>query len=144
MACHPWSPPAGPPLARRWKFLPEIFQAVQAIIGMVPQHIIIGMPQFIMFCIMVQNMASISMLMPLVGIIMQVMPFLPISQLIVGIIGMPQHIIMGMPPQVIIIGMPRAIMSLIIVHMSLSISMVQPSPGVIMHFIPLSIISQVI
>lgn len=116
---------------------------MQVIIGTLPQHIIIGMPQFIMSVIMPQHMVSISMLMPAAGIIMQIKPFLVISHCMVGSIGMPQHIIIGMPLQVIIIGMPFCSIVFIIVHMSFSISMVQPSPGTIMHFIPVAVISQV-
>lgn len=61
----------------------------------------------------------------------------------VGIIGMPQQLIMGMPAQVIMQGMPVLIMLVSMVHMSFSMSFVVPSPGIIMHIMPLSVMEQV-
>ena len=60
----------------------------------------------------------------------------------VGIIGMPQQLIIGIALQVIITGMPLLVMVMSMVHISLIMSIVVPSPGVIVHFIPLGVISQ--
>ena len=54
----------------------------------------------------------------------------------VGIMAMPQQLIIGMPAQVIMHDMPFAIMDVSIVHMSFIMSMVVPSPGIIMHIMP--------
>ena len=40
-------------------------------------------------------------------------------------------------------GVPHAIMSVSIVHMLFIISMLVPSAGIIVHFMPLSVIAQV-
>ena len=104
---------------------------------------VIGMPQFII-CVMVsQHIFSISMLIAPFGIIMQVMPLALISQLISGIMAMPQQLIIGMPAQVIEHIMPFFIIEPSMVHMSFIMSMVVPSPGIIMHIMPLSVIEQV-
>ena len=50
--------------------------------------------------------------------------------------AMPQQLIMGMPAQVIMQDMPFAIMDVSMVHMSFIMSMVVPSPGIIMHIMP--------
>ena len=82
---------------------------MQFISIMLPQLICIDMPQSIMRFIMSQHIFSMSMLMPALGIIMQLMPLADISHFIIGIIGMPQHIIIGMPLQVMVQGMPQLI-----------------------------------
>jgi len=90
---------------------------VQHIIGM-PLHIIMtGMPMAIMFIIISQQLFIISICEGSMGIILQTMPSLLISQvmrhIIMGIIGMPFIIgipfIMGMPP---IIGIMPFIMGI--------------------------------
>jgi hypothetical protein len=53
---------------------------------MPPQLITMGMPEFIIFIIVSQQVLNISMLMPEAGIILQVMPSPVISQLILAII----------------------------------------------------------
>ena len=116
---------------------------MQTIIGIEPHIMVIGMPQFIIFVIMSQHILSISMLIMPVGIIVQVMPCFVISQDIVGIIAMPQQLIIGIPAQVIMQDMPLDIIDVIIVDMSFIMSIVVPSPGIIMHIIPLSVIEQV-
>ncbi len=63
--------------------------------GMPPHVIVIGMPHAIMRFIVEQHILSISMLIMPVGIIMQVIPVADISQVISGIIGMPQQLIIG-------------------------------------------------
>jgi len=60
-----------------------------------------------------------------------------------GIIAMPQQLIIGMPAQVIMQDMPLDIMDVSMVLMSFIMSMVVPSPGIIMHIIPSADISQV-
>jgi hypothetical protein len=52
---------------------------------MPPQLITMGMPEFIIFIIVSQQVLNISMLMPEAGIILQVMPSPVISQLILAI-----------------------------------------------------------
>jgi hypothetical protein len=61
----------------------------------------------------------------------------------VGIIAMPQQLIIGMPAQVIMQDMPLPIMEVSIVHMSFIMSIVMPSPGSIVHSMPLSVMAQV-
>jgi hypothetical protein len=56
---------------------------------------VIGMPQAIMRFIISQHIFSISMLIMPPGIIMQVMPAAVISQVIFGIMAMPQQLIIG-------------------------------------------------
>lgn len=60
-----------------------------------------------------------------------------------GIIAMPQQLIIGMPAHVIMQDMPLDIIDVSMVHMSFIMSMVVPSPAIIMHIIPCSVISQV-
>ena len=116
---------------------------MQTIIGMEPHIMVIGMPQFIILVIMSQHILSMSMLIMPVGIMVQLMPLAVISHFMVGIMAMPQQLIIGMPAQVIMQDMPLAIMDVIIVHMSFIMSIVVPSPGIIVHIMPLSVISQV-
>jgi hypothetical protein len=116
---------------------------VQTIIGIEPHIIDIGMPQLIMRIIMSQHILSMSMLIMPVGIIMHVMPWPLISKLMAGIMGMPQQLIIGWPAHIIMQGVPFFIMVVNMLHMSFIISMVAPSPGVIMHFMPLSVMVQV-
>jgi len=59
-----------------------------------------------------------------------------------GIMGIPQQLIIGIPPHIIMQGVPFFISVIIIPHMSFIMSMVTPSPGIIMHFMPLSVMVQ--
>jgi hypothetical protein len=141
-------------------------QQVQHIIGMPLQLIIIGMAQsFIIFIINAQQLFIISMLMPGIGIILQVMLSAPtvhsIMHFIIGI-GMPMGIIIdmfmvdimfiiAMPSsdmhiidmlaQCIIIGMPQfiiiAIMSALFLNMAMSI----PAAGFIVNIMASAIMS---
>jgi len=64
---------------------------------MLPQCIIIGMPQFIIICIMSALFLNMAMSMPAAGIILHIMPSSIISQVMVAIIiGMPIIGIIGM------------------------------------------------
>ena len=138
-------------------------QQVQHIIGMPLQLIIIGMLQsFIIFIISAQQFFIMSMVMPGIGIILQVMVS-PITShsmthFIIGI-GMPiigigiimpmgmamaawdMHII-DMLPQCIIIGMPQSIIICIISALFLNMAMSMPAAGIILHIMPSSIMSQ--
>ena len=115
---------------------------MQTIIGMEPHIMVIGMPQFIIWVIMSQHILSMSMLIMPVGIMVQLMPLAVISNFIDGVIAMPQQLIIGIPAQVIMQDMPLDIIDVIIVHMSFIMSMVVPSPGIIMHIMPCAVISQ--
>ncbi len=57
---------------------------------------------------------------------------------------MPQQLIIGIPEHIREHGVPLFIMLVSIEHMSFIISMVPPSPGIITHFIPLSVMEQAI
>ena len=116
---------------------------MQTIIGTEPHIMVIGMPQLIMRVIMSQHILSMSMLIMPVGIIVQVMPFEAISKLIVGFMGMPQQLIIGIPEHIIMHGVPFFIMALMVAHMSFIISMVMPSAGIIMHCMPFSVMAHV-
>jgi hypothetical protein len=61
----------------------------------------------------------------------------------VGIIGMPQQLIMGCPAHIMVQGVPFFIIVTSMPHISFIISIVAPSPGIIMHFMPLSVMEQV-
>ena len=137
---------------------------MQHIIGMPLQLIIIGMAQsFIIFIISMQQLFIMSMLMPGIGIIMQVIPSASIlhsmTHFIIGIgigiiigmfmldmlfiIAMPSsdmHII-DMLAHCIIIGMPQFIIIAIISALFLNIAMSMPAAGFMVHFMPLSVIS---
>ncbi|KMN03384.1 hypothetical protein [Pseudomonas helleri] len=139
---------------------------MQHIIGMPLQLIIIGMAQsFIIFIINMQQLFIMSMLMPGIGIIMQVMQSASIlhsmTHFIIGI-GMPIGIIIGMfmldmlfiiampssdmhiidmLAHCIIIGMPQFIIIAIISALFLNIAMSMPAAGFMVHFMPLSVIS---
>jgi len=115
---------------------------MQTMHGVLPHIMVIGIPQDIMRFMVSQHIFSMSMLIMPVGIIMQVMPVAVISQVIFGIIGMPQQLIMGMPAHIIPTGQPQAIISVSMVHMLFIISMLVPSAGIIMHFMPLSVMEQ--
>ncbi|XXT17639.1 hypothetical protein WME94_46155 [Sorangium sp. So ce429] len=85
------------------------------IMGIPPHIIVIGIPDDIIFIIASQRSLSMSIDMPSGGIILQVIPSLPISQDILHIIGMPMPIMfcimlimLGIMPG--IIGMPMPIM----------------------------------
>ena len=68
---------------------------MQTMHGVLPHIMVIGMPQAIIRFIVSQHIFSISTLIMPAGIIMQVMPVVVISQVIFGIIGMPQQLIIG-------------------------------------------------
>lgn len=134
-------------------------QQVQHIIGMPLQLIIIGMLQsFIIFIISMQQLFIISMLMPAIGISLQVMPSAmtlhSIMHFIIGII-MP---FMGMAiigmliafrpisirlPHCIIIGMPQSIIMPIMSALLRNIAMSMPAAGFMVQSIPSSTILQV-
>lgn len=115
---------------------------MQHMSGMAPHVIIIGMPLAIMRVVMSQHIFSMSMLIAPMGIIMHFMPCGVISHVIFGIIGIPQHIIIGMPLQVIMTGIPLAIIAFIMAQQSFIISMSVPSAGIIMHIMPSGVIEQ--
>ena len=74
-----------------------------------PQCIIIGMPQFIIICIISAQFLNMAMSMPIAGIILHIMPSSIISQLMVAIIiGMPVIGIIGMLAFIIGIGICMA------------------------------------
>jgi hypothetical protein len=87
------------------------------IIGMPPQHIIIGIPAVIMAIMRSQHCVNISIVMPSIGFISQVMPSLVMVQvicaIIIGIIppiiGIMPFIIMGI--MLFIIGIGIGIMA---------------------------------
>jgi len=116
---------------------------VQTIIGIEPHIMVIGIPQLIVFVIMSQHILSMSMLIMPVGIMAQLMPFGVISQLIMGFMGMPQQLIMGIPEHIIMQGVPFFIIAIMVSHMSFIMSMDVPSTGIIMHFMPCSVMEQV-
>ncbi|WP_438005505.1 hypothetical protein WME89_43420 [Sorangium sp. So ce321] len=68
------------------------------IMGIPPHIIVIGMPADIIFIIASQRSLSMSIDMPSGGIILQVIPSLPISQDILHIIGMPMPIMFCIMP----------------------------------------------
>jgi hypothetical protein len=84
------------------------------IIGMPPQHIIMGMPERHMAIMRSQHSRNMSIDMPLIGVISQVMPVLVMLQVIVAIIIGIGIMPMGIIPPIIgiipfIIGMPPII-----------------------------------
>ena len=139
---------------------------MQHIIGMPLQLIIIGMAQsFIIFIISMQQLFIISMLMPGIGIIMQVMQSASIlhsmTHFIIGI-GMPIGIIIGMfmldmlfiiampssdmhiidmLAHCIIIGMPQFIIIAIISALVLNCAMSMPAAGFMVHIMASAAIS---
>ncbi|WP_026014040.1 hypothetical protein [Pseudomonas psychrophila] len=141
---------------------------MQHIIGMPLQLIIMGMAQsFIIFIISMQQLFIMSMLMPGIGIIMQVMQSASIlhciTHFIIGI-GMPIGIIIGMfmldmlfiiampssdmhiidmLAHCIIIGMPQFIIIAIISALFLNRAMSMPAAGFRVHIMPLSVMAQV-
>jgi hypothetical protein len=129
---------------------------VQHIIGMPLQLIIIGMLQsFIIFIISMQQLFIISMLMPAIGIILQVMQSTirlhSIMHFIIGIIMpfMGMGMLMAfMPiiirlPHCIIIGMPQFIIICIICALLRNIAMSMPAAGFMVQSMPSPTISQV-
>jgi hypothetical protein len=68
---------------------------MQIMHGVLPHIMVIGMPQAIMWFIVSQHIFSISMLIMPVGIITHTMLFALISQVILGIMAMPQQLIIG-------------------------------------------------
>ena len=117
---------------------------MQTIMGIEPHIIVIGIPQAIMLFIMSQQHFIMSMLIMPIGIIIHIMPLSVISMLILGIIAMPQQLIIGMPLHMMPQLMPLAIIVFIIMHMERIISIVVPSAGIIMHIMPFSVIEQLI
>jgi len=109
---------------------------MQTMHGVLPHIMVMGMPQAIMRFMVSQQTLSMSMLIMPVGIIMQVMPFAAISQVIFGIIAMPQQLIIGMPAQVMPTGVPQLIISVSMEHMFFIMSMLMPSAGIMTHFMP--------
>ncbi|SDF39094.1 hypothetical protein SAMN04490204_0555 [Pseudomonas thivervalensis] len=80
---------------------------------MLPQCIIIGMPQFIIICIMSALFLNMAMSMPAAGIILHIMPSSIMSQVMVAIIiGMP---IMGIIGMLAFIGMGICIAFIMVV-----------------------------
>jgi hypothetical protein len=119
-------------------------QRVQTIIGTEPHIMVIGMPLLSIRVIMSQHILSMSMLIMPVGSIVQLMPLAVISHVIMGFMGMPQQLIIGMPEHIIMHGVPFFIMTFSVAHMSFNISMDMPAAGIIMHCMPLSVMVQVI
>jgi len=117
---------------------------MQTMHGVSPHIMVIGIPQAIIRFIISQHISSISMLIMPVGIIMQFMPVAVISQLIVGIMAMPQQLIIGLPAHIIPTGVPQLIISVSMLHMLFIISMLVPSAGIIVHFSPESVMAQLI
>ncbi|EJN16436.1 hypothetical protein PMI36_06093 [Pseudomonas sp. GM79] len=78
------------------------------IMVMLAQCIIIGMPQFIIICIISALFLNMAMSMPAAGIILHIMPSSIISQLMVAIIGMPIIGIIDMLAFIIGIGICMA------------------------------------
>ncbi|WP_431037789.1 hypothetical protein [Pseudomonas yamanorum] len=141
---------------------------MQHIIGMPLQLIIIGMAQsFIIFIISMQQLFIMSMLMPGIGIMVQVMQSASIlhsmTHFIIGM-GMPIGIIIGMfrvdmlfiiampscdmhiidmLAHCIIIGMPQFIIIAIISALFLNIAMSMPAAGFMVHIMASSVIVQV-
>jgi|SRR5580658_8737355 hypothetical protein len=60
-----------------------------------------------------------------------------------GSMGMPQQLIIAWPAHIIMHGVPLFIMAVSIPHMSFIICIVAPSPGAITHFMPCSVMTQV-
>ncbi|MCD5994236.1 hypothetical protein KDX38_10585 [Pseudomonas sp. CDFA 602] len=144
---------------------------MQHIIGMPLQLIIIGIAQsfiiFIIFIINAQQLFIMSMLMPGIGIILQVMQSASTVQTIMHFImgiGMPIGIIIGMfmvdimfimampssdmhiidmLAQCIIIGMPQFIIIAIMSALFLNIAMSMPAAGFMVHIMPSAIMSHV-
>ncbi|WKB55859.1 hypothetical protein [Eleftheria terrae] len=114
---------------------------MQTISGAEPHIMVIGMPQAIMRVIMSlhSDIISIGIMSP--PIMVQRMPSAVISQFILGIIGMPQTIIIGMPLQVIMQGMPLAIMLFSMSQQSRIMPIDMPSVGVMVQLRPSSVIS---
>ncbi|WP_314385108.1 hypothetical protein [Pseudomonas brenneri] len=135
---------------------------MQHIIGMPLQLIIIGMAQsFIIFFISMQQLSIIAMLMPGIGIILQVMPSacrvhsmthfiigidIPIGMFIAGMmfimamVSCDMHIIDRLV-HCIIIGMPQFIIITIISALFLNIAMSMPAAGFIVHIMASPVIS---
>ncbi|MBN6714424.1 hypothetical protein JSY17_10520 [Pseudomonas capsici] len=138
---------------------------MQHIIGMPLQLIIIGMLQsFIIFIISMQQLFIMSMLMPGIGIILQVMPSaimvhsimhfiigMPIIGIDIPIIGMFMDIAMAasdmhiidMFAHCIMTGMPQFIIICIISALFLNMAMSMPAAGFMVHIIPSSTMVQV-
>ncbi|WP_437925764.1 hypothetical protein WMF37_43045 [Sorangium sp. So ce291] len=114
------------------------------ITGIPPHIIVIGIPADIIFIIASQRSLSMSIDMPSGGIILQVIPSLPISQDILHIIGMPMPIMFCIMPIMLgimpimpgIIGMPMPIMFCIMLIMFGIIGMPMPIMFGIMPIMP--------
>ena len=101
---------------------------VHAIIGMPPIIIIMGIPMLIIFIMASQRSRNISTVTPSAGIILQVMPSLPISMVMRHAIGMPiPDIMLGIIP---IMGIIPDIMFGIIPIMGII-------PGIMLGIIPI-------
>jgi hypothetical protein len=110
--------------------------------GIDPHIIVIGTPLLIIFIMTSQQVLSMSMLIMPLGFIRQLMPWGVISMVISGIMGIPQQLIIGIPQHIIMQGVPLCIMVFIIVQVSFIISIVTPSPLVMAHIMPLSVMVQ--
>ena len=115
---------------------------MQTIIGMPPHIMVIGMPQPIMCFMLSQHIFSMSIDIMPAGFIMQTMPILSMVQVIAGIIGMPQQVIIGMPAQVMPHGVPLDIIDVIMSQQSCIIAIVVPSAGFITHIMPSAVMEQ--
>ena len=146
----------------RGVFLCGTYQQVQHIIGMPLQLIIIGMAQsFIIFFISMHQLSIITMLIPGIGIILQVMPSacrvhsmthfiigidIPMGMFIAGMLfimameSCDMHIIDRLA-HCIIIGMPQFIIIAIISALFLNIAMSIPAAGFMVHTMASPVIS---
>ncbi|WP_437754054.1 hypothetical protein [Sorangium sp. So ce1389] len=95
------------------------------IMGIPPHIIVIGIPADIIFIIASQRSLSMSIDMPSGGIILQVIPSLPISQDILHIIGMPMPIMFCIMP--IMLG----IMPIMLGIMPIMLGIMPIMPGII-------------
>ena len=115
---------------------------MQTIIGMLPHIMVIGMPHAIIRFMVSQHIFIMSMPIMPAGFIMQTMPSACMLHSIAGIIGMPQHDIIGMLPHIIPHGVPQAIIDIIMSQQAFIISIVVPSAGFITHIMPSAVMRQ--
>src|SRR5580704_6565135 len=102
------------------------------IIVMLPQVIIMGMPMAIIFIMDSQRSRIMSMVVPSMGITLQVMPSLPISRVQRQVIGVMPIIMLGIMPGIIEPIMPGIIMLGIIGIMPIMFGIIGIMPGIIM------------
>jgi hypothetical protein len=107
------------------------------IIVMLPQVIIMGMPMAIIFIMDSQRSRIMSMVVPSMGITLQVMPSLPISRVQRQVIGVMPIIMLGIMPGIIEPIMPGIIMLGIIGIMPIMFGIIMLGiigimPGIIM------------